>query len=352
MDNIVNQLAEQLASSSNAVVEQAVEIAVKKQLASLDIKALVRETAEKMLKPNMEVMAFPDNSIPITALNFKDFVLNGNQVVGGIHAEFGSTGIDDQATDCILTIMDDYVVVENHLITPSATIKESLVVEGDLIVKGNINTDNKGFQTLVEQAVEKTKKDIIGGLIESSSNATLDKLKSQELEVSKLTINGKPVIDDNGLHKTITKSNLQRLGVLNELQVKGETQINETLYVTKTRVGVNTTEPSAALAVWDEECELVSKKFEKNTGYLGSIRNQKIVLGSNNNVNIVLDVDGSTKIINLQVGNTRINSTDSMPGWSGKPGDLYFNEEPAIGKPMGWVCLGGERWAQLPKITE
>ena len=82
------------------------------------------------------------------------------------------------------------------------------------------------------------------------------------------------------------------------------------------------------------------------------MRNQKVVLGSNNNVNIVLEVDGSTKIINLKLGNIRINSSDTTPNWSGKKGDIYFNEEPAVGAPMGWVCLGGERWAQLPKITE
>ena len=352
MDNIVNQLAEQIALSSNSLVEETVQLAIKKHIANLDIKELVRQTVERVVKQNMEGMIYPDNSIPCSALNFKDFVITGSLISGGIQTNFGSTGIDDQATDCKLTIMDEYVVVENHMIAKQATIKGDLQVDGNLILKGDISTDSKGFKRIVDFATEQTKEAINDTMMELFASTTADKFKKDGIEAGKLTINGKSVLTEDGLGKSITKSNLQRVGLLQELQVKGETSLGETFYVGKNRVGVNTMEPSRALAVWEDECETVMGKYEKNTGYIGSARSQKVVLGSNGNVNIVLDVDGSTKITNLQLGSVRINSTDEIPGWTGKSGDIYFNESPKVGKPMGWVCLGGERWAQLPKITE
>lgn len=352
MENVVNQLAEQIATSSNAIMEQSIQVAIKKQLAKLDVQQIVKEITENIVRKNMADAVYLENSIPARALNFKDFSITGSHVIGGIHTEFGSTGIDDQATDCKLTIMDDYVVIENHMLAQNATIKNNLVVEGTLILKGDINTDSKGFTRIVEFAAEQTKNKITDTILEKFATATASKLKNDGVEAAKLTIKGKVVLDDTGLGKTVISSNLQKVGMLNELQVKGETNLGDTVYVGKNRAGVNTLEPSRAWTVWEDECETVMGKYEKNTGYIGSVRNQKVVLGSNNNVNIVLEPDGETKIINLKLGNVRINSTDAMPNWTGKRGDLYFNEEPKVGSPMGWICLGGERWAQLPKITE
>ena len=352
MDNIVNQLAEQIALSSNTLVEETVQIAIKKQIANLDIKELIRDSVDRIVKENMGGLSYADNSIPCSALNFKDCTLNGSLISGGIQTNFGSTGIGDQATDCVLTIMDDYVVVENTLIANSATVKESLVVEGDLIVRGDINSDSKGFQRIVDYATDKTKTAIKETMMDSFAEATVHKLKTEGIEASKLTIKGKTILDDEGLSKSITKSNLQKVGVLSELQVKGETILGDTVFVANKRAGVNTLEPSRAWAVWEDECETVMGKYEKNTGYIGSVRNQRVVLGSNNNVNIVMDPDGSTKVTNLKLGNVRLNSVDSIPSWEGTVGDIVFNEEPEVGAPMGWVCLGESRWAQLPKITE
>jgi hypothetical protein len=333
-------------------MDQYIQLAVRKQLSTMDMSSTIRDSVERVVKQNLTDVIFPDASIPATAINFKNFTFSGGQIKDGIHEGFGSIGIDDQATDCMLSVFDDYVVVENHLLAQNATIKNSLTVEGDLVIKGDINTDSRGFQRFVNQAVERTKTDIKETMLDGLADATIEKLKVQGIEASKLTIKGKLVLDDEGLGKSIVTSNLQKVGTLVELRVRGETLLTDTLYVTSKRAGVNTLEPSRAWAVWEEECETVMGKYEKNTGYIGSVRNQKVVLGSNNNVNIVLEVDGSTKITNLKLGNIRVNSTDTMPNWAGKSGDVYFNEDPAVGKPMGWVCLGGERWAQLPKITE
>ena len=352
MDNIVNQLAEQLAESSNTVMEQAVQLAIKKQMASIDLKEIVREIAENLVKANMSNLVFPDGSIPASAVKFSDFTINPDQINPGILSDFSSTGIEDLASDCMLTVMDEFVIVENQLIASSATVKNSLVVEGDLVIKGDINTDSRGVQRLIAQAADKVKTAIGDEMRDMFVQATADKLKSDGLDANKLTINGKLVLDDKGLGKTIVSSNLQKLGVVTELQTRGEVALSDTVYVSNKRVGINTMEPSRALAVWDEECETIMGKYEKNTGYIGSIRNQKVVLGSNNNVNIVLDPDGSTKITSLRLGNLKLNCSDTMPNWTGECGDIVFNESPKLNSPMGWVCLGDARWACLAKITD
>ena len=210
MDNIVNQLAEQLASSSNSVMEQAVQLAVKKQLASLDVKGLVREIVEKAIKTDLSNLKFPDGSIPATALNFGDFTINGSHVTGGIHEQFGSTGIDDQATDCKLTIMDDFVVVENQLVAQSLTVKEDLVVEGDFILKGDINTDNKGFQKMISFATDRVTEAVMSEKsLDAIATMTSEKIQKTGVDVSKLNLNGKPIIDNGALGKSVLKSNLQ-----------------------------------------------------------------------------------------------------------------------------------------------
>ena len=366
VDTLVSQVVEQTATEhvkdflsqtdltavTRSTMDQYIQLAIRKHLSTIDFPNIIREATQAIVNQNIKNVIFPDASIPATAINFQDFTFSGAQVRGGIHAEFGSTGIDDQATDCVLSIMDDFVVVENTLLANSATVKDTLVVEGDLVVKGDINTDSKGFQRLVNFAAEKTKADIKDSMLDSFATATVDKLKEQGIEASKLTIKGKMVLDDEGLSKSITKSNLQKVGVLQELQVKGETILGDTLYTGNKRAGVNTLEPSRAWTVWEDECETVMGKYEKNTGYIGSVRNQRVVLGSNNNVNIVLETDGATKVINLKLGNVHLNSVDEIPNWAGHKGDIYFNEVPEIGAPMGWVCLGDARWAPLPKITE
>jgi hypothetical protein len=45
---------------------------------------------------------------------------------------FGSTGIDDRATQVQMTLMDQAVAFERAVWTPSAIIKGKLTVEGEL----------------------------------------------------------------------------------------------------------------------------------------------------------------------------------------------------------------------------
>jgi hypothetical protein len=71
------------------------------------------------------------------------------------------------------------------------------------------------------------------------------------------------------------------------------------------------------------------------------------VLGSNNQENIRLDIDGGVQVDNLTVGKLKMSSAATVPNYSGQPGEVVWNEQPSLGGPMGWVCLGSTRWANF-----
>lgn len=337
-----------LAKSS---IQDVLNSAVKEKLLSLDFRSLIKDTVETIIESKITTLSFPQESIPASAISFKKGKLSGSQISGGIIEEFGSTGIDDQASNCNLTVMDDLVVVENTLVAKTLEIKNNVTIEGDLHVSGDINLDGRGIQRLINQVSERTRNSVREDMADTLVEETTKRIKESGLEVKAITVDGHEILDSNSLAKFITGSNLQKVGALKELQVRGESILSDTLYTTKQRVGINTMEPSRALAVWDDECEVVIAKHERQTGYIGTIRNQKLILGSDSQTNIMLEPDGSTKIFDLRIGNTKLQSSDTIPNHNGTRGEIVFNSSPELGKPYGWMCLGEARWACMPALT-
>jgi hypothetical protein len=109
-------------------------------------------------------------------------------------------------------------------------------------------------------------------------------------------------------------------------------------------------DPSAVFAVWDEEVELIVAKRKTDVAYIATPRKQQLVLGSNGKENIVLDTDGSVKIENLVVGRVAMTSATAVPNYAGEMAQIVYNELPAPGSPIGWVCIGGARWAKFGMI--
>jgi hypothetical protein len=119
------------------------------------------------------------------------------------------------------------------------------------------------------------------------------------------------------------------------------------VYITDKRLGINTLEPGAVLSVWDEEVEIQISKRKKDTAQIGSIRNHAVVLSSNNKENLVLNTDGSVTAQSITIGNMNFTSAASAPNYEAVKGTVVFNENPSIGGPLGWVSLGGARWANF-----
>lgn len=330
---VVTNIQKQLESEIHGIID--------KKISGINIDQQFSSALKSILGNKLTEVDFPAGSISASSVKQQDLVISGDQIHGGIIKGFSSTGIDDRASKCIVTLLDAAVVVENNLVTLDLT------VEGNLNVKGTVDETSQFFKQISSSVTSNVKSGLNQDLFSNFSDVIFNTIKSDGLDLSKITVNGSTVIEGNRIGYSITESNLQRVGLLKELQVEGETQIAETLYVGNKRTGINTIEPSAALAVWDEEIEVTVSKLKDQTGRIGTPRNQSLVLSSNRQNNVVLHSDGTAQIDNLQVGQVKMTSSEAPPNYSSTKGHIVFNANPTPGGPLGWVCLGSANWANF-----
>lgn len=350
--NLVNSLVDQISKQIIESAKKQVGDDVKRQLAQIDLRRLVDDIVSVKLESLIKLTTFPEQSIDHKAINFNGLVLNGNMLKGGIIENFGSTGIEDRATTVKLTIMDHASAFEGPIFAPSADIKGTLTVDGDLIVKGEIPSDSNVFKKIVEHSAKQVQANLNEELFQNYSDIIAKNIRDSGLDLDKLTQGGKEIVSGNKLGYHITDTNIQRLGVVTDLQTKGEALLTNTLYVTDGRVGVNTMDPSSTFVVWDEEVEMIVTKRKQDVGYIGTPRRQALVVGSNNKENIILDIDGSVQIEELLIGRMRMVSSNAVPNYEGQRGDIVWNEEPSVDSIIGWVCIDGSRWAGFGRIEE
>lgn len=259
---------------------------------------------------------------------------------------FVSNGIADQASAIQLTVMDDATVIENQLVTKDLKVVGTTTV-GDLTVTGSINTDNKSWNELAKEISRRT----LDQLDQSWQSRLVDQvtkqIQSNGIDFAQVNIDGAPLIDGNVLNSAVTESNIQKLGHLKDLNVKGEAHIYDTVSVVNRRLGINTSTPESALSVWDEEVAVIIGKHQAKQAYIGTSRDQGVAIGVNRQPQIEIDTNGLTRIKKLQIGLHKISYDTQVPGWSGTRGDIVFNSNPGTDRVFAWVCLGAHKWQTL-----
>jgi hypothetical protein len=260
---------------------------------------------------------------------------------------FASTGIQDKAGQCELTIMDDMVVVENNLTVKNFQAVDSAQVQ-NLVVTGSINTDNQAWQALSSEISQQTLHKLTATWNQELTQQVATQIQQQGISFDSVKIGDTKLIDGAKLSPSITESSLLQVGTLKTLQVKGEAHFNNnTLNVLNKRLGINTDTPEKALSVWDEEVSVVIGKHKTNQAYIGTNRDQSITIGVNREPQIEITTDGVTIIKQLCVGLHRLSHATQVPGHSGTRGDFVFNSSPGPDRVFAWVCLGGHKWQTL-----
>lgn len=315
-------------------ITQKVLEAAKLHLENIDVTPLI----ESSLKKYLQSAQFPKNSISSQAVNFAEHRLSGDYVEGGIIKNFASTGIEDQAARCQITVTDKAVIVEPPILTRGIQVKGNAKVEETLIVN-KLNVNEFAGNATVQ-------------LAEDIMQHTLATVAEKGLVAPKLMFKDRVLLDEEGLAPSIVNSNLRRVGVLQELQTRGESLLDNTLYISNKRVGINTLEPSYALTVWDDDVEVAVHKLSQNRAFIGTERPINVTLGANGQTNISLEADGSVTINDLRLGALPLSTASNTPNWSGRAGEIVFNDSPNIGQPIGWVCLEGHRWARFGIIQD
>ncbi len=348
-NRIVTKINETI-ESAQSQTRELVETQVQARLATVDFQRAITDSVSTLVADRMSEFVFPPNSIDPAALKLLDLKITGDNINGGIIENFGSTGIDDRASQVALTILDDSTVIENNLLTKDLTVQGSMTINGKFVVNGAVPEDTEFFRKLVSSTTSSTLDSINHTLFNNYSTLIFDQIKRDGLDLAKITLNGQEVATTNSLGSAIVNSNLQNLGELKELRVSGESLLAQTLYVTPRRVGINTIEPSAALSVWDDEIEIVAKKKQKDVGYFGTSRQQQLVLSANNKDNLTLDIDGSVKVDDLMIGPMRFTAAGTPPNYVSERGHVVWNTNPNPGGPLGWICLGAANWANFGVI--
>ena len=342
LQDIGNQITNRLNDTTNSTVNEIITAKIN----SINVDESINNFISSKLDTLSEKFPFKPKSISGSAIDAPGLQISGDNIQGGVIRKFGSTGIDDQSSHCQVTIMDLGIVVENTLYAGKLEVKGGATIDGDLTILGKI-TDNDVYFKLIADTSDETMVKIAPKIIEEYQSIVFDRIRNEGIDLNKITINGKVAIDGNKLTSAITESQLQSLGVVRDFQTQGENLLSDTLYVSKTRVGINTMEPNSALSVWDEEIEIGVGKQSQNIARIGSARDQKIILGTNKKDNITLLPDGVTEISYLRLGNTMMSSSPTPPHYDAPRGTIVFNEQPNLGGPLGWVSLGDAKWANF-----
>jgi len=336
--------------SISLLVDQAVENSITSAIATLGTDPAWLEKIEGMINKAVVHRTLSTlSSIDINDIIQQRVDENIEKFKVEMLENFASTGIDDKATTCQLTIMDDATVIENTLTARSANFVESVVVR-DLAVTGSINTDNRSWDTLASAISNKTLEKLEQEWKDKLVQQVSDEISSNGIKFDTVKIADDLLVLNGTLSKGITHSNLQKVGKLQDLTVTGETSLNETVVVLKKRLGINTEQPDSALNIWDEEVSISAGKYKNHEAYIGTSRNQALNIGVNKNPQISIGTDGITSIGKLRVAQYMIGHATSVPGHEGTKGDIVFNVDPLPGSAFAWVCLGGYKWKVLKAV--
>ena len=326
------------------LVEQAVEKNIMSAVKLLGQDPIWLEKIERMINQAVVVETITKiGSTDINTIIRQRVDENMQKIKQQFITDFASTGINDLATQCQLTIMDDTTVVENELTTANITVMGTAKIR-DLAVTGNINTDNQAWITLANNISNTTLEKLTNTWRDTLVQQVATQISEQGIAFESVTIGGNYVVEGNILSNTITESSLQSVGILNQLSVKGDAHINNTVSVVNSRLGVNTSSPEAALSIWDEEVSVIVGKHKAKQAYIGTARDQTLSLGVNRTPYLDIDNTGLTTVKKLQVGVHKFSHATQVPGWSGTKGDVVFNANPGEDRVFAWVCTGSYNW--------
>ena len=227
--------------------------------------------------------------------------ISGDKISGGVIEEFASTGIKDTAKNTKLSIKDDRITVSN-----------------DLEVKGKIQCDTLFYY----------------------------KAQTDNFDVKEsIRVGGNEVLWQDRLGNSVTKSRLQELGVLKELNVA------DTLLVNKNKVGINTLEPVGVFGVSDKGIE-ISVDVKGDSGFVGTANSDPFAIGSGGEPTLYVSHDNKIGIkikrpkADLDVagyiryqGQTQqyLDKVPTAGTWA--QGDIVWNTQPERGSVLGWVCV-------------
>ena len=273
------------------------------------------------LLPINKIERVAEKRVDVRQVDVYENSISGDAIHGGRITDFNSTGIKDQAESVQIIVKDNKIEIAN-----------------DLEVKGTVTVEN---------------------------------LKYVEAQVPKLNVTKAVMIDHNEviwkdtLGKSVKNSSLTQLGILKNLQV------DQTLFASQKRVGINTEAPSAEFSVNVDGYEVITTMHEKNA-YVGTHSPAAFAIGTDNTARITCKSNGDIVLGNENDSSTNVTVTGKLGIGAKNPqeslhvvgnikfaertfsagsqaptegrwdtGSIVWNDRPELNQPIGWVCVKG-----------
>ena len=351
----------------------------------------------------MPVASFGDRqeNIRVDQLDIKKGEFKGEWIKGGPLQEFSSTGIVDHASRTMLTIRDDFVIIDElrtKKLLGDVEIVGNLQVQNNVHIKGSLEVDTIQTKEIIAdkkfdgQYIEFGKKSVrnshlgtgflwIGGKYSKQFILKADPDRFYSTEPIDLhddagyMINNLTVLSKNELGTSITKSALRQVGVLKDLKVSGRVELGEHVFYDPNldRFSLGTDKPAGDFAVYnfandthtiidaedgdakigtynnknlrlvtDDQCRLkISFRGDVTIGNEGNTQPTHRMYGKLG-VNVKNPVEDLEIAGNFKFQNRLFMVGDSAPTkghWN--KGDIVWNENPKNTAPIGWVCTAG-----------
>lgn len=339
--DLPNEVLKMAKNKIDSQMDTQVRTTIKSVIANTDIKKMVTEAVDQHLNLKIKQYAFPEASVPASSIDWTDMKFSGNIIDGGIIRNFNSTGIQDNATECQLTLVDGVIVAEGHMITK--TISADRLEVKDLRVTENIELTGKIAAT--EQVNELLNK-MVEDLIKSKLSSDID------IDENNIISKGRPLLTASSLGPSVSTSNLRKLGLLQELRVSGSANFSETMIISdRNRVGINTDEPTGALTIWDQDAEINFAKSSKRNMFVGTTRDTTMSLGTNNREQIQIKKDEIVIEDPIRVMGIKFRVSNNIPEGQGEPNEVVWVLSVKEGQPRFYICQGGSRWAALGDLA-
>lgn len=324
---------------------------------------------------------------PAPKPQINDRELSGNKINGGRITNFSSVGIKDEAKNFVLVVKDDGIHVETafiNVVPNSLSIKGSLNVDGEVFAK-KLHVDEISADVRNERSSPLEFKGENGpafgkGLIWTGGSYTKQFVlqnnserfwSSEDIDLNReksYKIGNETVLSLNSLGTGIIHSNLQRVGMLENLSVAGSVDIDNFFkYNADTQtLSLGAEEAQGVLTIGNWDHLFVVDSTETGHWKIGSWTTSDLHLVTDNTSRISINASGNIVIhtktsfshkVGIGVRNfaedadltvagpirfqsKKFEVSDSIPtSGSYAKGDIVWNTDPRPTGYVGWVCV-------------
>jgi hypothetical protein len=319
----------------------------------------------------------------------KDRSLSGNKIYGGSIVNFASTGIRDDSTRLVVVVDDNGILTDNidvETIVGDTTVSGNLVVEGEVHARklhvDEITADVRQERTSSLEFVDNKNDPIANkGLLWRTADRTRqlvykpgpDRIWSSDpIDMHNdayYAIDGLSVLSMNELGTTVTRSSLTQVGVLQNLAVEGNMNIDQYVFWNGDymRLGIGTETPNGTFGIVQDDAEFIIDA-EGKTATIGTYTTADLNVITDNAVRISVTATGKITIgsdsesktnvkgkLGVNVNNPtadietagpvsfegkrfEVGSSEPKSG-SYRIGDIVWNSQPRPTGFVGWICV-------------